>query len=393
MIALLEIALISAGLLLAVPVLVILLQAVAALPPWRPSPLAQAVRPRVAVLVPAHNEQHTIGKTLQSISRQLAAIDRLVVVADNCSDDTAGIALQYGAQVTLRADPVRRGKGYALAHGIDFLARPDPPDIVIFVDADCELRPGCLDRLARMSFQAVRPVQGAYLMNPPLAAHKTASMVSFAWKVKDFVRPLGWHRLGFPCPLAGSGMAFPWSVIRSADLASGDLAEDLKLSLDLALKDTFVLFQPDAVVTSDVAASGRPTDSQRARWEHGTLELLLRYLPRLLARFCRAPSLPLLAVALDLSVPPLALLALALGAQEALALGTFLILGASGPILVSTAICALFLTAIVLAWWRHGRDIIPLRWLVFAPLYALLKVPLYGRFFLNRQRVWARGGR
>jgi len=92
-------------------------------------------------------------------------------------------------------------------------------------------------------------------------------------------------------------------------------------------------------------------------------------------------------------VPPLALLALALSAEEALALGSFLILGVSGPVILSTVLCILFLAAIVLAWWRHARTIIPLRWLIFAPLYALLKVPLYGRFFWNRQRAWARGER
>lgn len=393
MIAVLETILVAASLVLAVPVLVIAAQVLASLMPRRAAPLPQGPRPRVAVLVPAHDEQAVIGRTLESISRQLAGHDRLVVVADNCSDGTAGTARQHGAEVVKRHDPSRRGKGYALAHGLDFLERSGPPDIVILVDADCELQPGCLARLASVSFQGARPAQAAYLMNPPRAAHKAALLVAFAWTVKDLVRPLGWHRLGLPCQLAGSGMAFPWPVIRSVDLASSHLAEDLKLGLDLALAGHFTLFVPDAVVTSDVAPGGQPTPSQRARWEHGTLDILMRYLPRLLLRLGKTPSLSLLALALDLGVPPLALLALALGADLALSLLVSALLHVSAPMIVSGLVCGLFFLAIVLAWSRHGRNLVPLRWLVFAPVYALLKVPLYGRFLFNRQRAWARGGR
>ncbi len=390
---LLQTALIAAAAVLAVPVLVLLLQTMVALPRLRRSGTAQGPRPRVAVLVPAHNEQAAIGPTLESIGRQLCNLDRLVVIADNCSDNSAGIARQHGAEVSVRVDPVRRGKGYALDHGLHFLDQSGPPQIVIFVDADCDVHPGCIDRLARTSFGTGRPVQGAYLMNRPSAPQKTASMVSFAWKVKDFVRPLGWRRLGLPCQLAGSGMAIPWNVIRSTSVASGELAEDLKLGLDLALKGHYPLFQPDAVVTSDVAIGGKPSGAQRARWEHGALELLLRYLPRLLVQFCKAPSARLLAVALDLSVPPLALLALGLGAELVLGLCVWLAYGMSGPVLAAAGICMLFLVAIIAAWWGHGRDMIPLRWLIFAPIYAIGKIPLYGKFFLARQRIWARGER
>jgi cellulose synthase/poly-beta-1,6-N-acetylglucosamine synthase-like glycosyltransferase len=389
----LEAALIFAGLILALPVLVLLLQVLASLLPRRKAKLPQGPRPRIAVLIPAHNEQSVLGKTLLSVAGQLVPGDRLVVVADNCSDRTAEVAHQLEAEVTVRSDPVNRGKGYALDHGLTFLEQSGAPEVVIFLDADCELDDGCIYRLALSSFQSGRPVQAAYLMAPPRPRQKTASMVCFAWKVKDFVRPLGWDRLALPCQLAGSGMAFPWEVARVTDLATGHLAEDLKQGLDLAIAGKFPLFCPDAVVTSDVAPGGRPSASQRARWEHGTIAIAMEYLPRLLGRLWEAPSLSLLAMALDISVPPLALLALMLGAYLVLTLGLFLIAGVTAPVAVSALLCALFFAAICLAWRRYGQEIIPLRWLVFAPVYAFLKIPLYGRFFLDRQRVWARGDR
>jgi cellulose synthase/poly-beta-1,6-N-acetylglucosamine synthase-like glycosyltransferase len=388
-----EIALVLVGLIFALPVLVIFLQILMALPRRPASKMPKGSRPRVAVLVPAHNEQFVIGNTLASISRQLETGDRLVVVADNCSDHTADTARQQGAEVTIRSDSTLRGKGYALDHGLRFLEQTGIPEAVVFIDADCQLNDGCIDRLARLSDQSKRPTQAAYLMNPPQPPQQMASIVWFAWKVKDFVRPLGWHRLDLPCQLAGSGMAFPWNVVRSTNLATGHLAEDLKQGLDLALTGKFPLFCPDAVVTSNVTAGGSPNYSQRARWEHGTIETMVHYLPRLFISFCKTRSLPLFAMALDLSVPPLALLSLVLGAQLALTLLFFLISGASMPIIISGMTCALFFVSIVLAWWRYGREILPLRWLVFAPVYAVIKIPLYVRFFLNRQREWVKGER
>ena len=71
----------------------------------------------VAVLVPARDEAAGIAQTLNSIKAQLRVGDRLVVVADNCSDNTAEIVIRMGAEVSVRSDTSRVGKGYALDWG------------------------------------------------------------------------------------------------------------------------------------------------------------------------------------------------------------------------------------------------------------------------------------
>src|SRR5262249_58162412 len=91
-------------------------------------------RPKVCVIVPEHNESVSIAKTIAAIKPQLTTRDRLVVVADNCSDDTATIAALEGAEVIERHDQERVGKGYALAHGIQFVGRSGAPEVVILVD-------------------------------------------------------------------------------------------------------------------------------------------------------------------------------------------------------------------------------------------------------------------
>lgn len=384
--------LVLTGFLLTFPVLTVFLQVLMALPMRTANVLKQA-RPPVAALVPAHDEELVIGETLASICSQLDREDRLLVVADNCSDRTAEIARSSGAEVTIRTDPTLRGKGFALDYGLRFLEQTGFRDTVIFIDADCKLMDGCIDRLAQACAQSGRPTQAAYLMTPPQPASKTALLILFAWMVKDFVRPLGLHRMNLPCQLAGSGMAFPWEVLRSVNLASTHLAEDLKLGLDLALGGHFPQFCPDAVVTSKVAVGGTPSVSQRERWEHGTMDAMVRYLPRLLISSSKARSIWLLTMALDLSVPPLALLALMLSAYLVLSLALLLISGAKGPALVSCILCALFFLSIVTAWRRYGREMLPLYVLVLAPIYAIKKIPLYVKFLLNRQREWVKSER
>ncbi|MDE2111703.1 MAG: glycosyltransferase [Alphaproteobacteria bacterium] len=348
---------------------------------------------QLAVVVPAHNEQASIERALASILPQLEKNDRLIVVADNCSDNTARIAQRAGAEVTIRSNPNLRGKGYALDHGLRFLEQTGAPDAVIFVDADCQLHHDCIKRLARTCIQFRRPVQATYLMNAPSQLQKMASIVSFAWKVKDYVRPLGCHRLGLPCQLAGSGMAFPWDVAQMVNLASDNLVEDVKQGLDLAMMGKFPLFCPDAVVTSDVIAGKAPSYSQRARWEHGTLSIMIDYIPRLFAKFYEAPTFSLVAMALDLTVPPLAFLALLLCAQLSVAALFSVVFDVGTPIALSSTISAIFLSSIVLAWLRHGQNILPLRWLLAAPAYAIFKIPLYASFFFSRQQEWVRGER
>lgn len=377
---------------LAVPVCVLALQVIAAPRAVRPRDLPAGPRPKVALLVPAHNEAAGIGATLASIRAQLGAGDRLLVVADNCSDDTAVAAHIGGAEVAIRADPIRRGKGYALAFGMRELGLA-PPQVVIVVDADCLLAPGAIDWLAHACAASGRPVQAAYLMHARDGAGPEKKVAQFAWTVKNWLRPLGGRRLGLGCQLAGSGMALPWQLARTAPLASAHLVEDLKLGLDLALAGHAPVFCAQAVVTSvfaDSAAGGR---IQRTRWEHGHLGLIARYGPRLVMQALARRDAALFALALDLCVPPVSLLlmlATLLGACGALA---WAISGNSLPWAPAAALPLMLAAALALAWLKAGRAILPAHQLGHAARYALAKIPLYLRFVVRRQAAWIASAR
>lgn len=389
---LVEIFLLTLGVLALLPASVLLAQLLLALPAYRPRRIPATRRPSVTVLMPAHDEATTIGCSLKSIVPHLMPGDRLLVVADNCTDNTASVAYAAGAEVIERKDPARRGKGFALDFGIRHLER-DASEVVVIVDADCEVQAGTLDRLALTCAKTGRPVQALYLMRAPERAPLKTQVAQFAWLVKNHMRPLGYHRLGLPCHLMGSGMAFPWRIIRDARLASGQIVEDLVLGIELARAGAPPQFCPEACVMSFFARSDEGARAQRTRWEHGHLAAIVQDAPRLLIGALRHGNRDLLALVVDLCVPPLALLAAVILALLGVSTAFFMATGRALPLGLAGASLVMFCLAVFAAWARHGRSVISLSSLVYAPVYAILKMPLYLRFVLKRQQEWVRSKR
>lgn len=369
------------------PLAVLCVELAAAFAPRRPEPPVSAARPSVAVLVPAHDEAADIATTVRALLAQLQPGDRLVVVADNCSDATAALARGAGAEVAERRDPSRRGKGYALDFGVRHLAQ-DPPDVVIVVDADCVAGDGALERLARLAVRLGRPVQALYEMACPPGAGLRVRVAAFAWRVKNHARPLGLRNLGLPCQLMGTGMAFPWNLIRSAALATGEIVEDIAMGVALARQGAAPRFCPEARVWSSFPSGDEGLRSQRTRWEHGHLGMMRRA-PALLLEALRRRDFALAALAIDLCVPPLALLALVLFVVP---LAGTLVPGAGGEALVASglAACGLFGMAILAVWLRFGRDVLTFPDLLRIPVYMAWKLPIYVRYLIARESRWVR---
>jgi cellulose synthase/poly-beta-1,6-N-acetylglucosamine synthase-like glycosyltransferase len=376
----------------AVPALILFVEIMFAFTYRRGVAPPAGLRPKVAILMPAHDEATGIRQSLQNLLPQLLPTDRLVVIADNCADDTASMAAAAGAEVIERRDPTKRGKGYALDFGVRHLEH-DPPDVVIVVDADCCVSAGSIDILARDCHARGRPVQGLYLNRAAPGAGTRTRIAAFASVVKNKVRPTGLLALGLPCTLMGTGMAFPWACIRTAPLATGHIVEDVQLGFDLARRGELAHFCPEVLVTSYFPQSDDGIRTQRTRWEHGHLGLILTAAPRLLLAGLLKFDVGAMALALDQMVPPLALIVM-LAALNIILDGAFALLsGRVAPFALAAASLALIALSVGLAWIRHGQQIISLYALAAAPVYALRKVPIYIGFLLSRQLDWVRSKR
>lgn len=307
-----------------------------------PAPAAATSRPRVGILIPAHNEEQTLGGILDDLKGQCPA-DSVLVVADNCTDGTAALARNYGVRVSERTDQQQRGKGYALAHGVRLWA-DGPPDVLIFLDADCRIGPDFIARLLAAVTASGRPAQAQYLMRPHADGVSGQLIGAFAWYLINSVRQRGLAALGAPARLNGTGMAIPWPAVAQLPLASAHLAEDTLMGLDLALRGAPAVFVADATVTSTFPATQHAEVTQRQRWEAGQADLLITRMPGLLLAGARRRAPGLVVGALDLCIPPLTRFALVLGA--ATVLGAVLALFGAGAGLLILAFGALALTGI-----------------------------------------------
>jgi len=342
----------------------------------------------VTVIIPAHNEALLIAGTVQALRQQIGPATRVVVVADNCSDQTADIARAAGATVIERNDAEQRGKGFALAFARDFLAAA-PPEAVLILDADCRVSSGNVEEIAGHAAAIGEPVQSANLLTAPAGASPMVLVSNFAMIIKNLVRARGLYRLGGGITLFGTGMAFPWRIFAQAELATSEPVEDLGLALVLARQGIRVHLWEDLRVTS-AAAGVEDSLDQRRRWEHGFLSNAARHgLPSLVFGAARG-SRHRVALGAHLLVPPLALLFLVATAALLPALFLAIARGDAVPAALLGAALALAVAATGLAWYREGRATLSLLTLARAPLYVLWKIPLYFGFFASRQTEWNR---
>lgn len=344
----------------------------------------------IAVLIPAHNEAKGIQQTLRSIQAQSTKNTRIVVIADNCNDNTAELARAMGVEAIERQNLDLRGKGYALDYGIQFL-KQKPPEILIIFDADCQISQNSISALAQAVIFHKRAVQALYLIQSPPEASVSTRLSEFAYVVKSWTRALGFYRLGLPMLLMGSGMAFPWRQIASANLAHGSIVEDMKLGLDLTSQGLAPKFCPEAFVSSLFPEHTEGEQSQRKRWEHGHLGMIAQEGLPLLWRGIKTFDIQMIAMALDLCVPPLALLFLIALVFAIISACIALMTGQLFPWLAGVVLFVIFNSFVLIAWIKHGRNILSMKALLtFAPVYAFRKIKLYLGFFVNRQVEWVK---
>jgi cellulose synthase/poly-beta-1,6-N-acetylglucosamine synthase-like glycosyltransferase len=275
---------------------------------------SETPRAQIAVVVPAHDEAHYIGRCVRSLQAQTYPKDlyEIVVIADNCADDTARIAASAGARVLVRDDPDRKGKGFALRWATDRLLGADcAPDAIAVVDADSVAHPEFLRRLTAPLQTGAEAVQGESLLSEEGSGKAALSATAFL--LINRMRPLGLAVLHMPCNLAGNGMLLSASLLRSHPWNAFTSAEDLEYSIRLRLAGVRPAFARGALLYSPAVTQGPAAEQQRLRWVGGKLHVARRTIPVLVARglFRCRPSL--LETALDLAVPPLALLAAGAG--------------------------------------------------------------------------------
>jgi len=350
---------------------------------------------KMAVIVPAHNEESGIERTVRSV----LAVDfpresfDVIVIADNCTDHTAEIARRSGAIVFERKNPNLRAKGYALSWGFSrLLLEPAKYEAIVVVDADSVVSSNFLSVMNLYLERGAKAVQCSDMVEPA-ASSWSSEVTRIGFTLYNYTRPLGRRVIGCSAGLRGNGMCFAASTLRSIPWEAYSLAEDLEYGLELLLHGVAVAFAPEATVYSPMPQSAGFAEGQRARWEVGRLPLIRKFAGKLLrATFTQFSFRPFDAL-VDLVTPPLINLFIAI----MLLLSFSLLLGALG---ISEAnpfgwiwliLIGLAVFHVIVGLIAARADRLTYRAFFYIPWYALWKVFLYAKLLQHRQSaVWVR---
>ena len=259
----------------------------------------------LTVVIPAHNEQALIGRCIRSVMSSSGSNPDVLVVAHNCSDATADEARAAGARVLVVNDESRRGKGYALNAGFD-VALAGATQAVLVIDADSIVCSRLIREVRNRMAQGACALQCRYEVHNGEDSWRT-NLVTLAFHAFNVIRPRGRARLGLSAGVFGNGFAIHRRVLEQIPYNAFSIVEDLQYHLDLVRAGCFVEFMDLAVVQGEMPVSANAAKTQRARWEGGRLQMMLRWAPPLL--------LEVLSGKLSLLEPLLDLLSLSITSQ------------------------------------------------------------------------------
>lgn len=235
-------------------------------------------------LIPAHNEAGSIASTIASLRQQTRPPDRVVVVADNCTDDTAVIATNAGAEVFVTKGNTARKAG-ALNQAVSSL--PDLPEYVLAIDADTTLAPQFVETALRRfrGDRRLAAVGGIFSGGPPSGMLEIAQGNEFARYGREVART------GRVMVLSGTATVFRRSTIdairaargvrlpgRPGDLYdAGALTEDNEVTLAVKTLGLRIVSPRQCVAVTELMPTLGALHRQRLRWYRGAVENLFTY--------------------------------------------------------------------------------------------------------------------
>jgi cellulose synthase/poly-beta-1,6-N-acetylglucosamine synthase-like glycosyltransferase len=242
----------------------------------------------VTVLIPAHNEEASLGQTIASLLTQSHRPERVVVVADNCTDGTVRVAREAGVEV-LESVANTKKKAGALNQALRrLLPHQGDNDLVMVMDADTVLDAGFLEAaVARFtSDRALMAVGGLFYGEEGAGLLGQFQRNEYIRYARDMRRRRGrvfvltgtasiFRPLALRTVAAGRGSAIPGVPGDVYDTAA--LTEDNELTLALKSLGALMVSPAECTVVTEVMPTWRALWAQRLRWQRGALENLGAY--------------------------------------------------------------------------------------------------------------------
>ncbi|NOS89938.1 MAG: glycosyltransferase [Methylococcaceae bacterium] len=334
-------------------------------------------RPRLAIVMPAHNEASGIAACVANLQASIAQTTgcTLVVIADNCHDDTAVLAAQAGARVLERFNDQQRGKGFALDYAFRTLLAEDFDGFIV-VDADSRVDADMVLAFQQAFAQGIDAAQCRYRIANPEASLR-ARLNYIAWLAFNELRLQGREQLKVSVGILGNGFALSRAVLTAVPYEAGSIAEDMEYHLRLVEAGFAMRFLDTVTVYSDAPNQGDNAAVQRSRWEGGRFRLIREHVPSLFKQVLQGNTRLL---------EPLAELLLLPLAFHVVLLVLSLVLPVAWLQAYALAALALVVAHVLLAIYYGGGGRADVQALVSVPFYIFWKLTLMPKLWRNARQ-------
>lgn len=235
---------------------------------------------RYAVLICARNEEAVIGQLIDSINNQTYKGEiTTFVMADNCTDNTYGVAVDHGAVAYTRKSSKYIGKGYALEMLLRHIKYDYPLgfDGFFVFDADNILTPNYIEEMHKCHLAG----------NDAITSYRAAKNYGDNWISSGyglwFLRESMYlnyarYRIGSSAAISGTGFFFADSVLE--DIGGWPfhlLTEDIEFTINRICKGRKIAFCRTAVFYDEQPTSLMQSVTQRMRWARGYIQVFQKY--------------------------------------------------------------------------------------------------------------------
>lgn len=238
---------------------------------------------RFAVLVCARNEENVIENLLSSLHKQTYRNYEIFVVADNCTDNTAGVCAAQGAHVYERFNEAQKGKGYALHWGIGRLLEEHKSefDALCVFDADNLAAPDFLAEMNRALCSGADVALG-YRDTKNVHDSWVSEVYSIYWLMLQRFYHASRHNIGLSSMVGGTGFAFKLSALGEEGWTTYSLTEDVEFSIQQILKGHSIMPARKAVFYDEQPAEFGVSVKQRLRWIIGGMQCIPLYIKKIM---------------------------------------------------------------------------------------------------------------
>lgn len=242
----------------------------------------------VTVLIPAHNEEELVGKTIDSLMTQNHKPDRVIVIADNCTDRTIEIARSRGVEVFESINNTQKKAGALNQVLSQLLPGMGENDTVMMMDADTLLRQGFIKSAVQhfVRDRGLSAIGGLFYGENRKGFLAQIQRNEYTRYSREIQR-----RRGRVFVLTGTASIFRARALRTVAEERGHLlpgkkgdvydthalTEDNELTIALKTLGALMTSPSECMVETELMPTFGALWRQRLRWQRGAMENIATY--------------------------------------------------------------------------------------------------------------------